>query len=230
MLKKLLQGIFSFASSRSISVLLLAVNISPSFKIILLGLDSGKRKTKQTKIKQLIIKITILLYIGATQPQLWTPSRCRAFACFTTLFMVTHHGDYPTLTDSRTVAFSGFIVSYLPKSTTSSPDSIYSWPRETGKTKDWISERWEWWTLHSRVWSPIATSCQSLRAELVSATYFVHRRGYHDTKYYKTFCSCTKTNIFVEILHFKQQLIQSENCRLCARTDMDKDSDSIHFL
>lgn len=70
MLKKLLQGIFSFGSSRSISVLLLAVNISPSFEIILLGLDSGKRKTKQTKIKQLIIKITILLYIGATQPQL----------------------------------------------------------------------------------------------------------------------------------------------------------------
>lgn len=53
--------------------------------------------------------------------------------------------------------------------------------------------------------------CQSLRAELVSATYFVHRRGYHDTKYYKTSCSCTKTNTFVEILHFKQQLIQTEN-------------------
>lgn len=48
-------------------------------------------------------------------------------------------------------------------------------------------------------WSPIRH--QSLRAELVSATYFVHRRGYHDTKYYKTSCSCTKTNIFVEILH-----------------------------
>lgn len=45
------------------------------------------------------------------------------------------------------------------------------------QTKDWISDWWERWTLHSRVWSPTANSWHSLRAQLVSATYFVHRRG-----------------------------------------------------
>lgn len=119
-----------------------------------------------------------------------------------------------------------FHHSHPPKSTILSPDSMYSWPHDTGrqKTESAIDKTDEPYTAEPEA------RCQSLRAELVSATYFVYRRGYHDTKYYKTSCSCTKTNTFVEILHFKQWLIQIENCRQCVRTDGNKDFDSIHCL
>lgn len=121
--------------------------------------------------------------------------------------------------------------SFYPPTPPHCPQTVCAfWPHETLKQKknqtESLNDERERWTSHSRVWSPIATSSPSLRAELVSATYSVHRNGYHDTKYYKTSCSCTKTNIFVEILHFKQQLIQSENCRLQVMTYMNKDFDS----
>lgn len=114
------------------------------------------------------------------------------------LCMVTHH-SYPTLTDSRTVAFSGFIILTCQNPLHRLQIVCTAGPMRLArqKTESLKDENDEPYTAEFE-----APSCQSWRAELVSATYFVHRRGYHDTKYYKTFCSCTKTNIFVEILHF----------------------------
>lgn len=63
---------------------------------------------------------------------------------------------------------------------------VRSWPHDTDGQKAGLRPMREMIPKHSRVWSLTADRWQGLRAlSWLSATYFIHREGYHDTKYYK---------------------------------------------
>lgn len=71
-------------------------------------------------------------------------------------------------------------------STTTCPQCAQLAPRY-GRTKGGpATDERKWSPKHSRVWSLATDRWHGLRAlSWSSATYFIHREGYHDTKYYK---------------------------------------------